>query len=105
MIGPKTSLILQQLTLKSDGMGGFTETFASIRHIKGALKSVRGNESLSGDTRTLISTHKFYCNFQKGIEITEKDILIGKNKKFHINFIDNVGGLDKKLEIWMEEIK
>lgn len=106
MIGQKTTLILQKLTLVDDGQGGFIEKWSSNRRIKGVMEATRGDEKFYGEARTLFASHMFYCDFPIGITVTNKDRMIKEKdgQIFEIVFVINTAEQDRFLEITLKEI-
>ena len=88
------TLTLERKSETADGMGGFTETWADVKDIKGVLCNVRGDERVSADKLTVISTHNFYIDYESGI--TEEDRFTTSTRTFKINWINNAGGNQNK---------
>ena len=104
MIGAKTTMELRRWTKTSDGMGGYTEAWAGLRKIKGTLSTIRGDERLSSDKLTVISSHNFFIDFPIGETITAKDIFIKGTTEYKIIYINNIGNMQgKKLKITLKE--
>ncbi|MBA7577861.1 hypothetical protein ES708_19716 [subsurface metagenome] len=91
MIGPKTTLTLKQITSSGDSVGGWTETEATIKSIKGVLSTIRGNERLSADKKTVIADYYFYMDYPKGFTVTEEDLFYFDTRKFKIIYINDMG--------------
>jgi len=104
MIGKKVTLELRRETETSDGMGGYTTTVEGKRYIKGVLSTITGDERLSADKLTVISSHFFYIDFPIGVTVTAEDIFRYGTRKFKILFPANVGAnQDKRLRITLLE--
>ena len=105
MIGPKTKLTLQRKTSDDDGMGGRTEgVLTEIKSIKGVLSTIRGDERLSADKKTVIADYYFYMDYPKGFTITEIDEFYLSTRKFKIIHINNLGAnQNRKLKITLKE--
>ena len=95
---------LRRKTEVSDGMGGITTSWAGLRKIKGVLSTIRGDERLSSDKLTVISSHNFFIDFPIGETITSKDIFIKGTTTYKIIYINNMGNMqEKKLRITLKE--
>ena len=105
MIGPKTTMSLQQYTEVADGQGGFTFTYQAKRKIKGVLTPLLGNERMITGKETVFADYMFAIDYPLGIEITEKDRFILKARIFDIVIIENPAQQDIHLEIKLLEIK
>jgi head-tail adaptor len=104
MLGKKTEMELRRKTEISDGMGGITTSWAGLRKIKGVLSTIRGDERLSSDKLTVISSHNFFIDFPIGETITAKDIFIKGTTEYKIIYINNMGNMQgKKLRITLKE--
>jgi len=104
MIGKKTTLELRRKTETSDGMGGFTITWAGLRNITDVLSTIRGDERLSADKLTVIASHYFYIDFPIGETITEADIFVKGTTTYKIIYINNVGhNQNRRLRITLKE--
>ncbi|GAI74742.1 unnamed protein product [marine sediment metagenome] len=68
------------------------------------LSVIRGDERLSADKKTVISSHHFYIDSPIGETITAEDIFRYGMRKFEIIYIYNLGASqDKKLKIVLNE--
>jgi len=105
MIGQKTKLEFQKLSLTADGMGGFTEVFTSILHIKGVMESVRGNERFLGDAKTIFATHNFYCDYPHTTTVTNKDRFLKGTKVYDVVYVVNTAEQNRFLEITLKEVE
>jgi len=103
MIGQKTKLEFQKLSLTSDGMGGSIETFTTILHIKGVMESVRGDERFVGDTKTVFVTHNFYCDYPHTTTVTPKDRFLKGSDVYEIIYIVNTAEQNRFLEITLKK--
>jgi SPP1 family predicted phage head-tail adaptor len=104
MIGKKVTLELRRETTTSDGMGGWTTTVECKRYIKGVLSTIRGDERLSADKLTVISSHYFYIDFPIGLTVTAEDIFRYGTRKFKIIFPADIGAnQEKRLRITLLE--
>lgn len=98
VIGSKITMTLERYSDARDSVGGVTRSWTGKRFINGALQARRGNEIPRGSKPTVVSTHRFYCDTQIGITITEKDRLKYGTRIFDIVFIDSqVGHLELDL--------
>jgi len=104
MIGKKVTLELRRETTTSDGIGGWTTTVEGKRYIKGVLSTITGDERLSADKLTVISSHYFYIDFPIGLTVTAEDIFQYGTRKFKILFPANIGAnQDRRLQITLKE--
>ena len=95
---------MRRETTVSDGIGGWTTTVEGKRYIKGVLSTITGDERLSADKLTVISSHYFYIDFPIGVTITEADIFIKGTTEYKIIYINNVGAnQDRRLQITLKE--
>lgn len=104
MIGPKVTMELRRETTEPDDMGGEFTYVKCKRNVTGVLSTIRGDERLSADKLTVISSHHFYIDFPIGETITAEDIFQYGTRKFEIIYIYNLGASqDKKLKIILKE--
>ena len=104
MIGPKTTMSLQQYTEVPDGQGGFTFTYQAKRKIKGVLTPLLGNERMITGKETVFADYMFAIDFPLGLTITEKDRFVLGIRKFDISLITDPAEQHRHLEIKLEEI-
>jgi len=104
MIGPKSTLVLQQYTEVSDTMGGFTVVYQAKRKIKGVLTPLTGDERMITGKTEVFADYMFAMDFPKGISITEKDRFVLGARKFDISLITDPMEQHRHLEIMLEEI-
>lgn len=97
--------MLQQVSGVSDGMGGFTPTWADIRELKGSLIYLKAKESFANNVTSTISTHFFQCDFPKDITVTEKDRLTHNGDIYEITLSENVSKRDISLYLELKKIK
>lgn len=109
MIGPNVIVTIQQKTNTSDSMGGYNETWSTLKRISGVLTSPRGNEYRWEGFRlgkeTVRSTHIFYCDVPVGITIDETCRLVYNSRTFDIVFVREPGFMGHHLELELVEIK
>jgi len=104
MRGPKTKLTLERVTLTDDAMGGKIETWTDVRNIKGVLCTIDGDERLSADKLTVISSHHFYIDFLHGETISATDRFSMGTRTFKIKYPNNIGAnTNRKLKITLLE--
>jgi len=104
MIGKKAILELRRKTETSDGLGGFTISWAGLRNITGVLSTIRGDERLSADKMTVIASHYFYIDYPIGETITEADIFVKGITTYKIIYINNMGhSQNRRLRITLKE--
>ena len=104
MIGPKTTLTLQQWTQIPDGMGGFTHIHVNKRKMKGVLVSLTGNERYVTGKEEVFRTHRFMVDFPKGLTITEKDRFTLGIRTFDIQVVANTLEQNIQLQLDLLEI-
>ena len=104
MIGPKCILVLQKYTKVSDGMGGYTWVYQSVRKMKGVLTSLTGNERYVTGKIEVFRTHRFMVDFPKGVTITEKDRFTLGIRTFDIQVVANTLEQNIQLQIDLLEI-
>ncbi len=104
MIGPKSTMTLQQYTRIPDGMGGFTWVHQSVRKIKGILIPLAGDERLITGKVEVFADFMFAIDYPKGLTITEKDRFVLGIRKFDISLITDPAEQHRHLEIMLEEI-
>ena len=104
MRGPKNKLMLQRKTSTADNAGGHTEVWADVVSVKGVLCTIDGDERLSADKLTVISSHHFYIDYLHSETITAKDRFTLGTRIFEIIYPNNVGAnTDRKLKITLKE--
>jgi len=104
MIGKKVTMELRRWTGTPDGMGGEIFAWAGLRNITGVLSTIRGDERLSADKKTVIADFYFYIDFPIGETITEADIFVKDTTTYKIIYINNVGHTQgKRLKITLKE--
>ena len=104
MRGPKTKLTLERVTLTDDAMGGKIKTWTDVRNIKGVLCTIDGDERLSADKLTVISSHHFYIDFLHGETISATDRFSMGTRTFKIKYPNNIGAnTNRKLKITLLE--
>jgi len=104
LIGPKCILVLQKYTKVSDGMGGYTWVYQSVRKMKGVLTSLTGNERYVTGKIEVFRTHRFMVDFPKGVTITEKDRFTLGIRTFDIQVVANTLEQNIQLQIDLLEI-
>lgn len=113
MFGPKVILQLQsRANTTEDNFGGFTDAWVTIpgAALKGALSTLTGAErTRPGDKDTVVSSHRFFCNYPKNLSIKESHRFklshnIGDTRYFNIVYVNNPGLRDIFLFIDLLEI-
>lgn len=104
MIGHKVILIYQKLNKVPDGVGGYTEKWSSVRRIKGTLQTINGTERFHSQTNTIFQTNKFFCDYQYGLEWSNIDRLVLRERIFEIVYFDNVAEQNRFMDITLKEI-
>ena len=104
VMGPKTQMVLQQYSLVSDNMGGYTDSWQAKRKMKGILISLTGNERYVTGKTEVFRTHRFIVDFPLGISITEKDKYVFGIRTFDIQVVANPAEQNRQLEIDLLEI-
>lgn len=106
--GPKTTLTVQRVT-ETNSAYGPVEVWTNIAPITGVLTQSymtrnRSIEKLEGAKHTVVGRYTFYCDYPKGITITEKDKMTTGARSFLILFVYNPGAKNQYLEIELDEI-
>ena len=94
MNGPKIVVNLQQSTDTSDGMGGFTKTWTTVRELKGTMTQnffKNSKERFIHDTTKVFSTHTFHCRWQKDLSVNETWRINYNSENYDIVLVNNVG--------------
>jgi len=104
VMGPKSTLVLQQYSLVSDGMGGYTDSWQAKRKIKGVLIPLTGDERMITGKTEVFADYKFIIDYPLGLTITEKDRFVLKARVFDISLITDPAEQHRHLEIMLEEI-
>ena len=107
---PKITLILERYTSTSDGGGGQVQAWRSLRYIKGVLTYGRAFENVSVDREVVRATHQFWCLYEKGLDIAEKDRFRrlgtqGGTRVYDIVYVDPILEINRWLKIDLMEIK
>lgn len=107
MIGPKTSLVHERYDSTDDGGGSHTRKWSSKRIIKGILVSIRGDTVVSEGREIVRITHQFWCDYQPGLDISEKDEFskIGRKDRYRVDYVDNILELGNTIRIDLVKIK
>ncbi len=101
--GPKTKLTLEQYTQTLTGTRAVTETWTKKREITGVLTTVKGDEQMSWDKKTVWATHRFRIDFPAGITITAKDRFTKSTSVYKIKFVDDPDAQKRTLTIMLEK--
>lgn len=107
MIGPKIELVLERHSTTSDNGGSSSKTWTSKRKIRGVLTTIYGRENVLDGRQAVLVSHIFWCDYQKGLDISEKDEFSkqGLKWRFKVIHVDNVLSIDKMLRIELLQIK
>ena len=81
----KSGIVIERFTSASDGMGGFTETWATHLTISGHIRTLSGAERMSADKQTVYATNRLYC---ESADITEKDRVVDGTDTYQIKFVN-----------------
>ena len=109
MIGPKTTLTVQRITIVADVLGaGGTESWTNLTTITGVLTNPKygyaGTERFSIKKDTVYTSHMFYCDVPSDVTVTEKDRFTYGTRVFNIMLIQNPGNMNHHLEFFLSEI-
>lgn len=104
VMGPKTTMVLQQYTEDKDDMGGFTVVYQAHRKIKGVLTPLMGDERMITGKTEVFADYRFIIDYPRGLTITEKDRFVLGARKFEISLISNTAQQDIHLQIKLLEI-
>ena len=88
--GPKIEVELQRYSSTDDGMGGYTQDWSGVRKITGVLVALNDTERMGPGMETVYSTHDFFCDYQVGLVITEKDRLRFGDRIFDIQSTEKI---------------
>jgi len=106
----KHSISVQEKTTTSDGMGGYTETYADIYNCRASIWSLSANERLDNLKLEVAVDHRIRIRHPREIvEITEKhrikwhDPMTGTDKYFYIISVINPDKGNKMLELIARE--
>ena len=103
--GRKIDMQLQRQTSVSDGMGGFTDTWYSVRYLKGSLIFLKAREGYANNVTSTLSTHFFQCDFPKDITVTEKDRLFYSGDIYEIILAEDVSKRGITLYLELKKIR
>lgn len=106
--GPKINMNLQAKTSVADGMGGFTDTWATVAILKGVFTQIRQqdrrSERLSADKLSTFGYYVFICYIPDAVSVTNKNRLEKDGKEYNILIVRNPGLINNHYEIEVEEI-
>jgi len=107
MRGPKVELILERLTLTTDGGGSSSKSWTMIGKVKGVLTFIRGDERVREGKEALMSTHQLWLSYQKWPNMTEKDELsvAGSTDRYKVLYVDNILGKNRTVKIDLLRIR
>jgi len=105
VFGPKVSMNLKSSVEIDDGIGGTTTTWPNVKTIKGVLQAATNDEKFIIGKNTVVSTHHFFCDYNKNTTITERQKFSFGSRNFDIIFVDNIDHINKYLKIYLLEIK
>ena len=92
----------QRYSNSSDGMGGFTQTWATIASgIEGAVLRMSGDEKLDAQRLNYEATHNIFVTFDDGSDIRPEDRLIFAGRTFAVVDPRNIaeGGAAMKIRV------
>lgn len=92
-------------SLPDDELGGERTGMAKKADVWAELKPTRGTEFLEYYRNANALQYKVTMRFQKNVNITEKDVLVFKDREFEINAVVNINEADVYLEIYCTESK
>ena len=84
------SVVIQRMTLSSDGMGGYTEAWAAVGTVAGRIYPQNSRafaESITGGQP--ISETRWFGTFPVGTTITAKDRLLYASRTFEVTQVNN----------------
>ena len=85
-----------------NGMGGQSETWSLFKTIDGCIRPLQGDERLSADKKTVIATHRLYCDYDSSILQTDR--VVDSGKEYEIRYINDPMQMHQFLQIDMELI-
>ena len=104
MVGPKITLTLEKYTQTADTYGTYTEIWETVRYLTGVLTISSGRERLMHNKTEVYSSHVFYCDWQKGIDIDEKYRLRYGQRIFEILYVENPIQKNTFMKFYVDEI-
>jgi len=78
MIGPKKTLVLERYTETSDGMGGFSHEWQSLRSISGVFSIISDRERMMYGKKAEGASQKFTVDYPVGLTATSKDRFVSQ---------------------------
>jgi len=104
-IGPKTTLTLERYaTPTSDGQGGATVAWYSVRDITGSLLTVNARELYYAGKVSTESTNIFYIDNPVGLTLSNKDRFRKLTRVFEIEEIKDPTQQCRWLRVFLKEI-
>jgi SPP1 family predicted phage head-tail adaptor len=92
-------VIIQRSTSVPNGIGGNSETWSNYLEYSGVLDQLTGNERLSAEKISPLSSHILIGPIA---DIKEADRVVFNDRIYHIVNIDNPMNLNRHLEILLE---
>lgn len=83
----------------SDGAGGYTKSWAAVSGAptRGHLKAMSGRERWASERTEAVSSYRLVVRYFS--DLTEKDSVVIRSRRYNITFIDNLEFEDKWLRI------
>jgi len=106
--GPKIELWLERYTDESDGGGGQTRTWQTIRKMRGVLTFLRASERVRIiDKETVFASHQYWTAAPPDITVSEKDRFWRPftTRYYDIIMVDDILEKGKLLKIDLQERK
>lgn len=112
MTGPKINLTLQTVTLTTNNAGNFTESWATVKTIKGSLTLTAERdtrEKFFTDRNIVKSTHRFMFDYYQllGSSITEADRFYDSvnSDYYEILFINNIANKNRFYSVDLRKVE
>ena len=96
------TLVLQNRTRTSDGMGGYVDTWSDLGSFRGRISPLTAQERLMQDKSTMATTHRVFCD---PMTVTAQDRIRWGSYYFEIIGIRNPSELYHHLEIDARELE
>jgi SPP1 family predicted phage head-tail adaptor len=92
---------IQGITRTPDGLGGFTNVFATLYTVDAAIWDATSNERNTASATTLVISHRIRIRYKSGFKATYR-IKFGL-RYFNIVSVVNPAEANRWLDIWAKE--
>lgn len=96
------TIAIQERTPTADGMGGFTETWATVSgmgSVRAAVWPVRGDEKLDAMKLEYVEPRKIRIRYRPGITTKNRIYWSDRSKTFNIVSINNIDEKNRMLDM------